>query len=314
MMIQFDSATATMRFKELSKFLLVFFIFGQSPHSLLRAPNSIQLRVILISSVTLMFLMAVLSCVVLMYQSLGTIEHKFEESFTAIMGCLFITIECITAGIIFAQSVLFQHDLYELWSKLQQLDLWLEAKFQKHVCFAAFNNTFRKRAALIFILFTAKIWSTYLANSNSTIDNFRVSLLAFLLFFSIVGNFHALFYIEILVLFKDHVCETISSAHQVDCERSIVRKNIPEKIFKTLQDVKYVFHEMKDICEIINRHFGWSIIAICLKNCIDFVYAIFLIAVRLQMTDPGCFYMITRENEIVYFTSKSQPAIFSFQD
>ena len=286
-----------MRFKELSKFLLFFFIFGQSPSNLNRASNSTPSRIIFITSRALICLAVIVACI--SFAQHARVNGSFENSSNLAISFINLCAEFLTIGCIAIQSTVFQSNLYELWSKLEQLDRFLKVQFTKKICFAPFANSFRRNARITFIFFGIYALVGF-SNSSSLWDGFRKAMLEYLILFTLVGNFHTIFYVDILTFFKDNFCEIVSTMHQTGCENSLEcvkqKKKRAKEVYQALLTTKHVFRELKDICEIINQHFGWSIISICIQHIIDLIYSAFWIILYLRPNEKGFAGFAARES------------------
>ena len=162
---------------------------------------------------------------------------------------------------------------------------FFETKFKNKMCFAAFTRGYLLKVGLSITPFVCFVTVNWIMLQHISYLLTRIAK-AFLLLIALLGNYHALLYIGLLNHFQNQAYKTICCAQRKEAENISTVRNYSEtnvrNVYRILVNAKRVFHELKEINDIVNRHFGWCIVALCLQNSIDLIHTSFWIILNFK--------------------------------
>ena len=263
--------------KGIKKILFVFRTFGQSPCDLAGGPSARKthnLRYLLFVQSIIATFSAVLALNGLQY-----IPGKFYQQSTNLTVAGFLTISLfVTTAIIYFHTWTYHYNLYELWKKFNLLERIFKMKFKRKICFGHFARRYTLKVLVSFAFFFVFTATRFLFPFSQEVVFLQMPLV-FLHTTTLIGNYHALFYFELFSHFERYACEIHIGQPQIKPQTSSKTMK-PDavnlrKLNQYLTNTKYVVYELKEISDIINRHFGWSIVSLCVQNFIEAMFSVF---------------------------------------
>lgn len=150
----------------------------------------------------------------------------------------------------------------------------MERKFNTTIRMERFLNKFRIKIIKLVIFYS--IASAYLVTISLHSSYYSIQLNAAMNFFKIVVVAHICFYIEFISFFLESIKKVLDNTVKDDYVLRLSVAHINETV-KILRYIKYFHYKIHGCCGIINKHFGWIIIAIVLESASSLIRSGFYI-------------------------------------
>ena len=266
---------AAMDLKQLSKFSIIFYIFGQCQYDPLHLKRSLSTRLV---SLMYFFASLLLSTYAVDFL-LNALRENSRNKTEATVSLLIIWPEILAISII-TYKTLRHGNLFDLWTKLHQLEQSFQLDFGARMCFRKFVKRIILRGGTCIGAFLLFMICRFLVYRPVEILQLKLAS-TFLFILTLVGKLHAIFYAELLAHYKNHLTKAIDLVRKTETLNSRKYRYYDafqvRKVHQTLLNIQRVLFDLKHISNIISHHFGWGVIVICFFHGFNITYTLFWI-------------------------------------
>lgn len=260
-------ADQTKLFDEIRNFLMLFWAFGLWP----TWPNSKFKAFFIINSI--LYIVYIFS----MFWSIFYFNAEFSHRIlSAIVQFLFLGAILTVHFTVIVEAFINRNAQMRLIEKFSYADRLLRSKLQLNISYNTDKSIiFIRFASVMFILVIIRIIFTFGLYFKYNIDifPFRVCFSASI---SRVRFIQVLFFIYLLrtrlQLVSDQLNDMLVPYNFHDTDKIFVLDVLLAKrsLYDRLVNLKQVYGELYEICELINVTFGWSLLTIIVQSLIDF--------------------------------------------
>lgn len=268
--------------KSLQRHLLIFYLLGQGAmvhqnHTLKPMQNCCHKSYVeyIPSAVYLLITIFITIIAIFTHHSYSL---YYERTATRVTYLIILGSILINCTVIF-QVIFFRSKTVILLEKCEAIVHYFRAKQKIKVSFEAFKRTYVLKTCTIFIFYLLTVLIKVNVGSRKISRSVQLCTL-FMSFFKNLTNIHVLWYIELLNTLLGIMNGQVSFA-DVDLDDGYIVSN-DYKFVDNLRHCKYIHFKLFEILQLMNAHFGWIMVTICLVNFIDASYAAFWIFIYLQ--------------------------------
>lgn len=221
------------------------------------------------------------SIIVLRAEKIYTYARAFE--------CL----EIISASIVILTGIIQCFYYPKVLSKIQkhfkEMDHLFEKKLHTIECNAVFDTVFQQKmfySILCYINLFVVVLCARVIDKKSiefTIIDFTLQIL------SIIGHFHGLFYVELVLNLYKKVCANIELTTKTDDSNAldvfVKITKYSHKIMTHLQYYKIIHYKLWLVSQLINEYFGWSITFHYLQQFMIITHSSFFVYIVITTTE-----------------------------
>lgn len=249
-------------------------------------------------------------CIVCAHEQ-SRFQH-FEETVDAVLTYLLIFSECIVNLTVIGQTICFRRHFRYLCRKYVTFENYIHLRTKRSVQFWKFQNTFCWLAVLL--LSSSVITWTVRKSIHSVVAN--TSLENGLLVsqsVAVVVNLHIIIHVELLDFFYVNVNDWLKSQVQLftvprvfDGHNAIVTQTCTG--YTHVRHIKCIHFQLWDISRHINTIFGWSIVAVVIRNWVEVAYSVYWIYLYWILNGNRWFLLRTYKNvcvlSVAFYQSK----------
>lgn len=201
----------------------------------------------------------------------------FYEQTDSVVTYVLLVLQFITNLMMMLQSICYASDIRAIYDKVESVRARATENMRHLIEYEQFDRQYRRSAITVATIYCASLAIKFYFTSAKThimVQSAQMLLLGY----SLTDNVHTLFYIQLfLFLLASTTSCARGQANRSDrqCSRLVASVQMYEHalLLANLRYIKRVHYILFDISLLINKRFGWGLVALLVMNFVEVAYS-----------------------------------------
>lgn len=279
-----SKSVPTALFLQARSYIFIFYLLGQNSYN--PRLSSIQTK----WSRFVNFLPSILSILTNFILTIVGITYRynyedFYEQTDSVVTYILMSLQFTTNLVMMLQSIRYASKVCIIYEKMELVRKQTADNLRFTIEFEPFERRYRRNLFLIGIIYTVTVIIKFIFPSTKThivVQTVQILQLAY----TLTDNLHALFYIELLVHFLQATTRCVHGyANHIEHRRiyyPTIRMYEQGMALANLRYIKRIYYQLFDISLLINKRFGWSLVALFVMNFVELAYSSYWVFLYLN--------------------------------